>query len=332
MLLGGHAFFQILSAAIQFKLFEIIESAGQLDETQIANLLHLSKRSTRMLLLGCTALGLIEKRNSVYINKSDVTRLFLTSCENTFAPMVLWLHLITYKPMFHLYESLKSDTNEGLREISGVGATVYDRLAQNPELEKIFHEAMSTISNRAISELLRAFDFGAIDHIVDIGGGTAVNALKISRALPHIRVTVFDIESVAKLATQVVNKSDFSKRVFVQAGNCFLDVLPLGDCYLMVHFCSIWSEEDNKSLFRRCFEALPAGGSVIIVGMMQNDDRSGPLPAAMTSAYFISLATGRGSIYSGSEYKEWLEAVGFTNVQNHNLSMYHKVVIASKGP
>jgi len=44
-----------------------------------------------------------------------------------------------------------------------------------------------------------------------------------------------------------------------------------------------WSERENRAILRKCYEALPHGGAVVISELLVNDDKTGPAPAALMS-------------------------------------------------
>jgi hypothetical protein len=102
------------------------------------------------------------------------------------------------------------------------------------------------------------------------------------------------------------------------------------DCILFGHFFTIWSEEKDRALLKKCYETLPPGGSVIIFNMMQRDDGAGPLSAAMGSPYFLTLATGEGMLYTWGEYESWMKEAGFAKVTRQVLPRDHGVIIGFK--
>jgi hypothetical protein len=65
-ILGGHILFQTVSAALRFDLFTLLTKRGSLTLDQIMKDLDLKEKPARILLLGCTALGLIRKREDHY--------------------------------------------------------------------------------------------------------------------------------------------------------------------------------------------------------------------------------------------------------------------------
>jgi hypothetical protein len=92
----------------------------------------------------------------------------------------------------------------------------------------------------------------------------------------------------------------------------------------------IWSKAENIGLLEKAYAALNAGGRAVIFDIMQDDDERGPLAAAMGSPYFLGLATGRGMIYTISEYEDFCRQAGFRKVIRRSLPGQHTAVIAYK--
>jgi cyclopropane fatty-acyl-phospholipid synthase-like methyltransferase len=99
---------------------------------------------------------------------------------------------------------------------------------------------------------------------------------------------------------------------------------------LFAHFFTIWGEEKDRELLRKCYASLPSGGKVMIFNMMQHDDESGPMSAAVGSPYFLTLATGTGMLYTWSEYERWMEEAGFRDITRHTLPRDHGLIVGTK--
>src|SRR5688572_15714969 len=61
LIVGGHIFFQTLSAAVQLDLFDVLSRKPRQTRAQIAKALGIEEKPARILLLGCTSLGLTKK-------------------------------------------------------------------------------------------------------------------------------------------------------------------------------------------------------------------------------------------------------------------------------
>jgi precorrin-6B methylase 2 len=332
LILGGHIFFETLSAAVELDLFSLLEKHGRMTREQITTAAGCEEQPIRILLLGCTTLGLLRKTGPAYSNTFLSRRLFVRNAPKNIIDVVRWQHHINYRAMFHFEEAIRANTNVGLREFEGTEKTLYERLAHDKQLEQIFQDAMQSISTQANATLVRSLDLRDTKYLVDVGGGNGTNIMAFARRFPHLRAAVFDSPSVCEIAKQNIAKEGLSDRLGAWPGNCFVDPFPKeADAILFCHFFTIWSPAHNRQLLRKCFESLPSGGTVIIFNMMQRDTEDGPHGAAMGSPYFLTLATGEGMLYTWHEYTQWMRDAGFQSVERRALPRDHGLIIARKG-
>ena len=60
-----------------------------------------------------------------------------------------------------------------------------------------------------------------------------------------------------------------------------------------------WSEQENRAILRKCYEAMSPGGMVVISELLVNDDKTGPAPAALMSLNMLIETVG-GRNYTSS--------------------------------
>ncbi|HWU86133.1 MAG TPA: methyltransferase [Kofleriaceae bacterium] len=329
--LGGYTFFQLLHAAVELDLFTLLSQRGPMTHGQIAEALGLEDRATRVLLLGCTVLGLIKLRRGRYRNSLVAARHLSRDSGTNIISMVEWQHAINYRPMFHLADALRANRNEGLAAIEGPGSTLFAKLANHPKLETIFHRAMDEQSDNLARSFVEQLDFAGYRRVADVGGGNGAYLIEIARANPHLQGVVVDLPSVCELAAENIRSSGLADRLGTSPGDCFANELPRDvDCFLFAHFLTLWSEARNQQLLRDAYDALPEGGSVVIYNIMQEDSRSGPLSCAIGSTYFLAIATGESLLWTWQEYCDWLTRAGFHKIVRRRLLRDHGVIIATK--
>jgi len=331
LILGGHIFFQTLSAAVELDLFSLLAKHRSMTREEIARTFQCADQPIRILLLGCTALGLLRKRGASYSNTFLSQRLLVRSAQKNIIDVVRWQNHINYRAMSHFVEAIRANSNVGLQEFGGTESTLYERLAHDDRLEGIFQDAMESISVQANAMLVRSLDLRGTRYLVDAGGGNGTNIVALARRFPHLRAAVFDSESVCKIAKENIAKEGLSGRLDVWPGDCFRDPFPKEvDAILFAHFFTIWSGERNRQMLSKCFDSLPKGGAVIIFNMMQLDSENGPLGAALGSPYFLTLATGEGMLYTWHEYKQWMRDAGFRSIESRALPRDHGLIIGRK--
>ena len=226
LVFGGHIFFQTLRTAVKLDLFTLLDKHGSLTRAEIARQLGISEQPARIVLLGCTAVGLLRKRGSRYSNTTLARRHLVRGREGSIPSYVELEHQLMYKAMPWMYESVRQYRNVGLQEFQGNAPTVYQRLANYPEMQVIFQEAMHELSIHANASLARFVDFSGVRHVVDVGGGDGTNAMALVRHWPHLRATVFDWPTVCEIARRKIDAAGLASQVNVVAGNCFADPFP----------------------------------------------------------------------------------------------------------
>ncbi|MBI3546930.1 MAG: methyltransferase domain-containing protein [Gammaproteobacteria bacterium] len=332
IIIHGVTAFELLRTALEFNLFERLEAAGGMDLEEVAAALGVKEQPARVLLLGLSSLWLLEKRGGKYVNSEMVRRKLLRSNPRFLGPLVDVQAEIINASLVDFAESMRQNTNVGLRHISGPGTTLYERLTIHPKLQKVFYANMGDASQKAFAQILDRYDFAGVRHAIDIGGGDGTNSIELARRYPHIEVTVFDQESVTRLAAERIQDPDLRKRVHFHPGDMFTDPLPPGaDAILFFHIFEIWSLERNTELLRKCHAALPDGGVCLVYNFVSNDAGTGSLSAGLVSPYFLTLASGEGMTYSPQDMQRAVLDAGFSRVEHYqDMGFSHALVVGHK--
>ena len=328
----GHSAFQLLWAGVELKLYDQLSRSPGLSRAALGEALGLAEYPCRVLLVGLTALGVIEKREEAYFNADLTERLLVSGRPESFAPVLGWQAHIVYPGLQDFLASLRAGTNLGLARFPGEGPTLYQRLVVHPELEQVFQDAMSSLSNQANRHLLAGYDFSGFTHLVDAGGGDGTNAIAIAQRYPGLKVTIFDSPSVCEIAARNIAAAGLADRVFTHPGDFWTDPFPSGiDAVLFCHMFTIWSMARNLELLKICAAAVGTNGSVILFNMMGHDDLSGPLSTALGSPYFLAIATGEGMLHSWADYEQAMHQAGFDEVKRiTDLPLNHGIIVGTR--
>jgi predicted O-methyltransferase YrrM len=185
----------------------------------------------------------------------------------------------------------------------------------DPELLGVFWQAMHSLSTFTARALGQAVDFTGFKRLLDVGGGSGAFDIELCRQYPHLRATVYDLAHVAEIAARNAAEAGLSDRVGTVAGDFFgAPALPNGhDVILLSMILHDWNEEKNLEILRKCFAALPSGGSLIVSELLVNDEKTGPVPAALMSLNMLIETEGRN--YTSAEYAGWMTGVGFSDIR-----------------
>ncbi|MBP2329396.1 ubiquinone/menaquinone biosynthesis C-methylase UbiE [Kibdelosporangium banguiense] len=332
-ILFGHAAFQYLNAASELDLFELVRDNPGLTRAEIGAKLQLAERATDVLLLGVTSTGMLTVDSGRYHVAAVLEQLIDTDDWQRFKDTVAFEQYVVYEGQLDFTESLRTNSNVGLRRVRGTGRDLYHRLSENPHMESVFYRYMRSWSELANQHLVEKLDLSATTRLLDCGGGDAVNAIALAEANPHLSVTVFEIPPTGPITEKKISEAGHADRISVITGDMFSDPFPQGfDTVMFAHQLVIWTLEENTTLLRKAYEALPEGGRVVIFNSMSNDEGDGPVVAALDSVYFAALPAEGGMIYSWAQHEKCLSEAGFRDFQRIPFPGWtpHGVIIATK--
>ncbi|MDG4766925.1 methyltransferase [Solwaraspora sp. WMMD406] len=329
LIVHGTTAYELLRTALEFDLFEKLEAAGGMELTEVAAAIDVEPQPARVLLLGLTSIQLLTLVDGTYANTDLVRRKLLRSSPRFLGPLVDIQEVIN-PSLVDFAESMRKNTNVGLRHIDGPGTTLYQRLTVHPELQKVFYANMGDASRKAFDQILERYDFSHVRHAIDIGGGDGSNAAKLSARYPDLTVTVFDQPTVTELAAGRLPEAESAVRF--HPGDLFADALPQGaDAILYFHIFEIWSLPRNTELLRKCYDALPDGGVCLVYSFVSDDDGTGSMSAGLVSPYFLTLASGEGMAYSSRDMEQAVRDAGFRQVQRYaGLGFSHALIVGHK--
>lgn len=315
-ILFGTSAFHLLNAGCELGLFARLSAEGPLDAEQLGACLELQPRATQVLLLGTTALGLTVRDGDRYANAELIETMIADDSWNIIEDIVQFQERITIPAAADLVESLRQNTNVGLRSIPGEGDDMYHRLASQPEQEALFYRCMRSWSRLSNPVLVDRAELGGVSKVLDVGGGDGVNAIALAEANPGTSFTVVDLPGALDIASKRIAERGLDSRISVHPGDIFADGFPSGhDCVLFANQLVIWSPEENAALLSKAFDCLPPGGQVLIFNAFSDDTGDGPLYAALDNVYFATLPASSSTLYHWGQYEGWLRDAGFRSVE-----------------
>jgi hypothetical protein len=303
--------FKTLASAYELGLFEQLSGTSGTTAGELADRLGIASRPAEMLLTGCAALGVLQKQDGRYVNSPLSDEYLVPGKPNHIGGLITMFDRRLYGGWGKLTEAIR--TNRPTTWDPDRERSLFD--SADPEMLSTFWEAMhamSTLTGRALGE---ALDVGRFRRLLDVGGGSAAFDIVLCQRYPQLRATVYDLEFVADIAEHNVKDADLTDRITVTPGDFFVDdTFPGGhDVHLFSMIMHDWDEEHDHLLLRKSFESLERGGAVLICELLVDDDKTGPVPAALMSLNMLVETAGRN--YTAAEYSDWLTDVGFVDPQ-----------------
>jgi len=145
------------------------------------------------------------------------------------------------------------------------GRPFWDDLSADPGRAASFDALMGARLVADAPAVAAAYPWGALGHVVDVGGGNASLLIAILRAHGDLRGTVIDLAGPVARADQAIASAGLGGRVGTRVGS-FFDALPAGaGGYVLSGILHDWDDEDAVRILQRCADAAPDTGKVLVV-------------------------------------------------------------------
>jgi len=142
---------------------------------------------------------------------------------------------------------------------------LFEFLSKHPEAARHFDGAMTMLSERALPEILSAYDFSGIPVLVDVGGGHGSLLAGILKAYPRMRGILFDLPQVVAGARKRFEGSSVGRRMEIVPGDMFDFVPPGGDACILKLIIHDWEESSALRILGNCRKAMNRGARLLLV-------------------------------------------------------------------
>lgn len=151
--------------------------------------------------------------------------------------------------------------------------------------------------------------------ILDIAAGHGRFGIEMAKTFPSAEVVAVDWGSVLELAKHNARQFGVAERYKVIPGSAFeVDWGTDYDLILLPNFLHHFDLETCAGLLAKSRASLSAGGKVVAVDFVPNDDLvSPPFPAAFS--WEMLASTPRGEAYTQKDLAEMARRAGFQNVR-----------------
>lgn len=325
-LLVGFRRSKVMFAALELGVFDEL-AWGPSDAAALAGKLGVNSDAFGRLLDACVHLGLL-RRSGDQIENTPAAQTYLTGE----SPRRLTGYIrYSNDAMWTLWRHLEDAVREGTHrwgQAYGWDGPIFSHFFHNEAAKREFLMGMHGFGLISSPHVVTAFDLGGFRHLVDLGGATGHLAIAACERYPGLQATVFDLADAVPLATEIVGQSSCGDRIAVRAGDFFSDALPPGDLYALGRILHDWAEPKIDALLKKIFDALPAGGGVLIAEKLLCDDRDSPGWALLQSLNMLTCTEGKERTLA--EYEALLVRAGFTDVRGCRTSSPLDAVLARK--
>jgi hypothetical protein len=304
MLATGYAPATCLYAAAKLKIADLL-GAGAKPVSELARLSHANEDALYRSLRALASIDVFREtvpRTFVNTPLSDAIRSDVTgSARDAVLFMADPLHMRIYGELMHTMETGET----AFRKITGMEPFEFFR--QNGEENKVFNDAMTSISRQFVQPVIEVYDFGDSGTLADIGGGHGILLGTILRKHRGLRGIVFDLPNVIEGAQAQIEALGLGSRCEVQGGDFFQSVPP-AEGYVMKSIIHDWDDVHAITILKHCVQAMRGENGKILLLEMLVGPRNEPGLAKWIDIEMLAVAGGRER--TETEYAALLSRAG----------------------
>ena len=313
-------------AAVSLGVFEALEERPT-DASGLAARLGAGADPLERLLDACVGMGLLKKHDGAYANQ-PVAATYL--CDRS--PLSLTGYVLySNEALFPMWAHLEDAVREGAprwTQTFGWHGSIFDHFFKTEARQRHFLHGMHGFGQLSSAQVAAAFDLSRFQRMADLGGATGHLAMAACERYPQLRAVVFDLPPVVAMAREYVAGSAARDRIEPVAGDFFRDGLPAADLYSLGRILHDWPEDRIQRLLLKIYQALPAGGALLIAEKLLDEDKSGPTPAHLQSLNMLIATQGKERTLT--EYQQLLQAAGFASVEGRRTGAVLDAILATK--
>jgi len=319
-----------LLTAVNMNLFTHLAKGG-LSGDEIQGKLGLHNRSLYDFLDTLVALGFLNrtgiKESATYSNSAD-SDLFSDKDKPSYIGGILEMSNNRLYPFWNDLEAgLK--TGKPQNETKNGGKSVFEAIYADENTLREFIHGMGGIQTGNFMMFANKFDFSNYNTLCDLGGSGGDLSIHVVKNNDHMRCISFDLPPVHPVATENVYKMGLSDRITVRLGDFFADDFPKADVITMGNILHDWGLEEKKILLKKAYDALPAGGALIVIENIIDNERNKNAFGLMMSLNMM-IETDAGFDFSAEDFEAWANDAGFSSVSVMPLTGPSSAVIAIK--
>jgi ubiquinone/menaquinone biosynthesis C-methylase UbiE len=167
--------------------------------------------------------------------------------------------------------------------------------------------------------------------ILVVGGGCAAWSIPLLEADPESRAVAADLPPVIEITREYVDRHGLADRYEYIPGN--IRELDFGDneydMALLGNICHSEGARNSRDLIIKMGRCVKPGGRIIIVDMIPDDERRGPLRPLIFAVNML-VGTEEGGTFTRREYQGWLLEAGFGQMEELESGGDSPVLVAER--
>jgi len=315
-----------LGAAIETGLLEMLAEKPMSGE-EVSRIMNIPGRRGHYWLQMLTELGILEMDSQIYV-PSALAHSAILDVEDF--RKLRFKHTVVDERKrvvglcnFALYVSEPSIWKaQGLTEPAGY----VEKMNADPERAYSFTRLLYNVHQNLGHELADLLDLTGVHTLMDLGGGSGVEAMAFSQKYPELNITIVDVENVCVVGREIVKENGLSDRITFHATDFLVDELPQDFDFVLHCDVGVYGVEQ----FRKLWASLKPGGRMAVIFQFPLLENSAPVQF-LEWAFLDSLKDPGFGFPTVAQVREQLTQAGFYPLpEEHTLSDGRILIQAGK--
>jgi predicted O-methyltransferase YrrM len=218
------------------------------------------------LLIACCAMGLLKKHQEIY-SLTNLSATYLVAGRELYQGDMIAHSANKWDFWTHLEDEI-------LQEKSPPA----DDKIQHQNFIRAMHNITMSGRGDAIVEVL---DLSGRKQLFDVGGGPGVYSILFCRRWPELKAVVFDLPETIAIAQEIIDREQMADRISVREGSWDSQDFGLNNDVVLLSNILHGPESRAEMKLAKAYDSLVSGGLVLIQDFLLNDEKTGPLLAAL---------------------------------------------------
>lgn len=299
-------FHQAAHAAAKLGIADLLER-GLRTTAELARELRVNGDALYRTLRALASQGVFVETAPHTFANSQLSQSLRTDVPGSVRPLfIYWGTEFYYRSLGGILHSI--ETGEPARA-KFLGTSEWEYMRNHPELAQVFDNAMTNNSNLTGPGVAAAYDFGAWDSIMDVGGGNGILLSHILHAHKRMRGVLADQAHVLERARQRgYLGGELASRASMQECDFFREVPQGCRAFLMKSVIHDWDDEKSRQILINCRRTIPVNGVLLLVEWSLSEPN---LPSTGKMMDLLMLVLTGGKERTIDEYRQLLASAGF---------------------
>lgn len=261
-MIGGYRVTQLVHAAASLGVCDAIAD-GPREPGAVAGELGANPDLLRRLMRALAGVGILEEGEDGRFSNTPIGALLTKIAPGSMRNAALYL---PDDPCWRAWAELPRTVRDGAIPFElAHGRTFWDMVKSDSVVADRFNGFMASQTDAFVPQLLGAFDFSKVEHIVDVGGGNGGLVAAILMAHPSARAILFDLEAGLEGADEYLQARGVKDRCELVPGS-FFDSVPAGaDVYLLRLILHDWQDDRAAQILSTCRRAMRPGARLFVI-------------------------------------------------------------------